>query len=368
MAASGQPNGSGDVAPNVSMIDDRRAEDHMRRCRVEFRKRDAMPVHDLSPDTEFNTREERLNEELVEDYRRAFLEGAQFPRVVIWYDQERNCYEVVSGRHRLYAAIAAGRRSLDCYEVLEKDKWKVRIFAESVNRIEGIRTDEAHAKARLYEALLRIQDPGERHRWAAEFARQFELTPDHAEEALRLVGYRDRCQAVDTKALAQKGAKSKIAEVLRTSLTEYFKPVNDIAHHLTVPQLSQLVTEVNRAPSVPEGLAVVARWEADRDIRRKTRAAEAAAEAEPIKVGPDGKEFLDLQRQEPEPPKDPYRQRAEKLIDRYAIWARTLEGLRPEDYRFDRYPELQAELDSLVSRIEEAHRAIRSGHREPVPA
>jgi hypothetical protein len=89
-----------------------------------------LKIEEIQGDPDIQIRDS-LDEERVEEYAAAMLEGAQFPRLVVFFD--RLHYWLASGYHRYEAAHRAGRREIDC-DVRDGAKRDAIIFALSDNK------------------------------------------------------------------------------------------------------------------------------------------------------------------------------------------------------------------------------------------
>jgi hypothetical protein len=140
-----------------------------------------------------------LNEELIEDYRVAMKQGAEFPPVTVFYDGENHW--LADGFHRVQARKSYGNIAADIRQGTKRD---AILYSLSANATHGMRRS-AEDKRRSVERMLRD------HEWRKladrEIARHCAVSP-------QTVGtYRKRLESEAEAAKAAKAASVQSGQI-----------------------------------------------------------------------------------------------------------------------------------------------------------
>jgi hypothetical protein len=96
----------------------------------------------------------RIDPERVNAYGVAMLDGTDFPAIVV-FDGGGLLLSLVTGLHRLEAAIDAKLDTFDCYVVVEPNDYRRDLLVRSINSIEGFAPTQQE-QLRLAAEMLRL--------------------------------------------------------------------------------------------------------------------------------------------------------------------------------------------------------------------
>jgi hypothetical protein len=113
----------------------------------------------------------RIDDDRVNAYGIAMLDGADFPAIVLFDDEPKK--HLVTGLHRLTAAQDAHKTVFDAYLVRETDEYRRQLLMRSINTIEGKAPDVQEQLNHACEILR--QFPGS---LVKDIAAAFNMKPD----------------------------------------------------------------------------------------------------------------------------------------------------------------------------------------------
>jgi len=119
----------------------------------------------------------------VREYRTAMKNGATFPPVVVFHDQEHDTYWLADGFHRCVAAQHAGLTEIEA-EVHVGTRRDAVLYAVGANTGHGIRRTNADKR---HAVLTLLADEEWGHKSAHEIARQTHTTQPFVSKLLRRV-------------------------------------------------------------------------------------------------------------------------------------------------------------------------------------
>ncbi len=177
---------------SVTWAQDVPAESHLRKMGVAHREVDRVHISEI--DVEVSRRNnarlrDRYDESLAMEYADAMADGAAFPKLILVKKSGKSKkYLVISGNHRLGAAIQLQQLTVAAYVLDEWDDQINDLIARSANRWTGKRqtAEEAVEHARHMMSAYGMN--------ASEVARYFGLRAKWLQGQLRALDVKSRCQ------------------------------------------------------------------------------------------------------------------------------------------------------------------------------
>lgn len=246
------------------MARDFRVESYLTTEGVSWRYQDELPLTKIDVKKSLSNQSRlsiTIDDDMVERYAAAMQEGAAFPAIVV-YEDGRN-YVVVTGNHRVEAALKTERPNFDAYVVRATDVMVLERITRGINGIEGLSPSKDELIA---QALFMVQHYG---RPVSEMAKAYKI-PDHTlDRAVQEARTRDRVarmgsdpRGIPRTTLARLGA-IQTDEPLRLAV-EAVK-----AYALPDPMVGELIRDVRAARSEKGQIEAVAQFVARPDVERR---------------------------------------------------------------------------------------------------
>jgi ParB/Sulfiredoxin domain len=220
---------------------------------------------------------EEIDEERVEQFRLAMVDGQPFPAVVC-YEHGDGTYYPADGNHRIPAAMGAGYTTIDMY-VLKAPEDSVRhLITTSVNLLNGVRPTLAQTIA---QAINTIELTGRSATWVAQW---YDLPHQTLTRALQRRSALNRLRGVG---LSEVKVGQGALEALATIPTDAaLREATDVVvrARLTERQARDLSRDIRQQHSEAGQLAVVSQVREAPEIQR--RIAEAGRGAQRIPPDP----------------------------------------------------------------------------------
>jgi len=117
-------------------------EQHLSRGKFNYIYRADIPISEIDLKTSLDNPArllKRLDEQRVEAYTLAMIDGVKFPAIVLLRREPPTPfkYDIATGCHRVEAAIQAELKTFDAYIVTEPDAYRREFLIRSLNTIEG---------------------------------------------------------------------------------------------------------------------------------------------------------------------------------------------------------------------------------------
>jgi ParB-like chromosome segregation protein Spo0J len=207
----------------------------------------------------------QINPDTVESFKLQMRAGADFPAVVLWPIPGRGVvYGIVSGNHRVAAAEAAGRVTIDAYVLDTEDRAVVDTVARLANVI------EAPEGAPRVERIAQAQMLMDRHGWTRQAAAAaVGVTAELLEDVFRQTRTRERLTYLGVRAANISPSTLAVMAAIQSDA-----PLRAMGQLVVDARLGQsstqaLVKEVRKARSEQEAIALIEQRRRALDIRER---------------------------------------------------------------------------------------------------
>ena len=196
------------------------------------------------------------NEELAMEYAIAMESGDRFPMVILCSKEKDGQYLIMSGNHRVGAAILAERPKVAAYIVDGNDDQVCEVLIRSANRWMGDRQSKEEA---VEHAQVLINKYGMDQRQAAQL---FGLRESWLNHALKAEGTREKLakMLVDSTSIP----RSVLALLAKLNHNEkIFRKAGHLTSRYTMStsRVGAMVREVSSQPDESSSLRVLTSWE-----------------------------------------------------------------------------------------------------------
>jgi ParB-like chromosome segregation protein Spo0J len=242
------------------------SEQLLRRLRLTYsRMRVRIDAVDYRASLGVQARRKRLRPEVVQEYEESMLRGEVFPPIILCETSDRFRFLCPAGLHRLTAAKNVGETEIDAFVVKDATPEEIQRIAEEDNLKHGFREP---LDDRLWKAEKLIARTGMTQ---AAAAARFLLPESRLRTHLRERQTEDRLFRMGLPPVDSKDARDRLAAV--KSDVVFLAIATLPSDCLAAGVVGRMVTEINKAPSEAEQLAVVERVRSQHDAERRADAA-----------------------------------------------------------------------------------------------
>lgn len=199
----------------------------------------------------------KLNQDLVDEYALAMMEGASFPALVA-FPLPSGTYLLAGGNHRLAAAYEAKRQTVALYIIRSNDEAMRRLIITSLNTLVGWRPERSET---IEQAIAWVEKYGRTQKAAAAF---YGVPPHALSRELTLRGVRRRLQLAGVPVSALSNTYMERLAQIQNDIVLRDVALFQAEVRLTERDLVALVRDVRDQRTEAGQLAVIQQWR-DRD-------------------------------------------------------------------------------------------------------
>lgn len=227
-----------------------------------------------------------INKDTVQEYALSMIDGVEFPAVVSHRPHDKDI--LISGNHRIHAAIEAEKASFDTYRVKTADPFILERLTRSINSIEGMRPSRKEAIA---QAVYLVEN---RRMTAKAAAHEFHIPVDAVNRALRTSNARRRLAAVGEDPANM--AESHLDTMQTIKSDKVLKPVAELTRQAALPAqvVESLVKEVTAQPNEDAQLRIITQWRNRADVKDRIAKYKGGREKKPMRGGDNATRLLGL--------------------------------------------------------------------------
>lgn len=245
------------------MARDPRTEQFLQAEAVDFDFRKDVPIEDFDIVSSLRNQARlgpAIDKDRVTEYALAMLDGIDFPAVVS-YKAPNGKFVLVTGNHRLHAALESEKKTFDTYVVKTEDPMLLDRMTRSINSIEGVRPTRKEAVAQAVYLVER------RHLTAKAAAQEFHLPLEVVQRAMRTAATRQRLGRLGESPETLPETSLAMLNAVRND--NVLKPLAELIRQasLPIPTVQALVQEVKDEPTEAGQLRIVQSWRGRADVK-----------------------------------------------------------------------------------------------------
>lgn len=215
---------------------------------------------------------ESVNQQTAQEYAAAMRNGADFPALVAFLLPD-GTYVLAGGNHRLAAALAAERPTVDLYVLQVRDQGLRRLITMTLNMTNSVRPKREDS---LIQAVTWMNTYGKS---ATQAAYAWGLPVSAIWDYQRSVATRSRMRKLGFQTISL--PKSHISAIASLTNDHVLKEVVslDQTFRLSAIDLNQIIADVKANRTEEEQLDVVRRWSQREDLRERRLTGGASAKS-----------------------------------------------------------------------------------------
>ncbi len=224
-----------------------------------------------------------LNKDTVAEYALAMIDGVDFPAVISHRPNGKDV--LISGNHRIHAAIEAELKTFDTYRVKTDDPFILDRLTRSANAIEGMRPSR---KELVAQAAFLVEN---RKMTATAAAKEMRVPVEAVRKAVNTARTRRR--------LAALGQNPELPETHLTALSSItsdrvLKPLTELIAQSRMPAATaeSLFKEIQTQPNEEAQLRIVGAWRNRADIKDRIAKHKGGTVAKPTRGADNGTRLL----------------------------------------------------------------------------
>jgi hypothetical protein len=267
---------------------DPRTEQYLTQQAVNWKHVPGVPIADFDLNASLKNQARltgALNKDTVQEYALAMIDGVEFPSVV---SRRVNGKEILlSGNHRLHAAVVAELDKFDTYRIDTDDPFLIERITRSINSIEGMRPSRKESVA---QAVYLVDG---RHMTAKAAAAEFHIPVEAVLKAMRTSATRKR--------LAALGENPELPDAHLDTLNavksdRVLKPIGELVRLAQLPSevVDALVKEVRAAGDEESQLRTVSQWRNRPDIKDRIGKYKGGTVKKPVRGGDNATRLLGI--------------------------------------------------------------------------
>lgn len=268
---------------------DPRVEQWLAKEAVEYVYIPAVPIEDF--DTQASMRNQArlstpLNNEKVQEFALAMIDGVDFVAPISYRPNGKDI--LISGNHRIHAAITAEKKTLDTYRVKTEDKFIIDRLTRSANTIEG---DRPSRKESIAQAVFLVEN---RKSTATAAAKQFHIPVESVHKAMRTSATRKRLAAVGDDPEALPEAHLDALNAIKSDAV--LRPAAELIRRANLPvdAAKSFIAEIRQTANEAAALRVVQQWKTRPDVTDRIAKYKGGAEKRPVRGGDGATKLLGL--------------------------------------------------------------------------